>query len=199
MHGCIIWRCKPTAAKARFHWIFRVLLQRVPISTPKWPFPGKAPPCEPRPLCLICNSRWTPSREDRVTDTPYHVRAGTGLIISMKTRAPCSCSTRILYHPVRQRCHGVRSAICRRQTSSSLCHPCAPLWRNHYILATKRGFAAGTERHKVLISGNKHQMPKTTLPQTPTPRRPKLIRPGSPEGPGRRLGTPPQQGRNTSL
>src|SRR5574344_375244 len=76
MHGCIIWHCKPTAAKARFHWIFRVLLQQVPISTPKWLFSGKAPPCEPRPLCLICNSRWTPSREDHVTGSPLTPRAG---------------------------------------------------------------------------------------------------------------------------
>ena len=105
MHGCIIWRCKPTAAKLRFHWIFRTLPQWMPIPTLQWPFSGKASPCGPRPLRLICNFRWTPSHEDRVTDTPYHVRAGTGLIISMKTRAPCSCSTRILYHPVRQRCH----------------------------------------------------------------------------------------------
>ena len=105
MHGCIIWRCKPCVGIRRFPVGFSVFGIEARRLTPQSPFSGKASPCGPRPLRLICNFRWTPSHEDRVTDTPYHVRAGTGLIISMKTRAPCSCSTRILYHPVRQRCH----------------------------------------------------------------------------------------------
>ena len=42
MHGCIIWRCKPIAAKLRFHWIFRTLPQLMPIPTPQWPFSGKS-------------------------------------------------------------------------------------------------------------------------------------------------------------
>ena len=105
MHGCIIWRCKPCVGIQRFPVGFSVFGIEARRLAPQSPFSGKASPCGPRPLRLICNFRWTPSHEDRVTDTPYHVRAGTGLIISMKTRAPCSCSTRILYHPVRQRCH----------------------------------------------------------------------------------------------
>ena len=58
MHGCIIWHCKPRVAIPRFpvgFSVFRIEARRLARESP---FSGKASPCGPRPLRLICNFRW---------------------------------------------------------------------------------------------------------------------------------------------
>ena len=70
------WTCVASGVANRNskHPVFIGVLARSAVRsslpTRKRPFSGMAPPCGPRPLRLICNFRWTPSLEDRVTGSP---------------------------------------------------------------------------------------------------------------------------------
>ena len=84
MDTCSIWCCKHKLRKTRFYRVFWATRLSRNCSRPKRPFSGKAPPCGPRPLRLICNFRWTPSHEDRVGVVkpalePERLEAGVGV------------------------------------------------------------------------------------------------------------------------
>ena len=192
MHGCIIWRFKPRIAIPLFPVEFRGFGIEARRLIPQSPFSGKAPPCGPRPLRLICNFRWTPSLEDRVTDTPCHPKQDHVSSSPKRHEPHVPAHTHII--PSRTatlpQASTLRSAEGRPHLLCAILVP--SLWRNHYVAATKRGFAAGTEGHKIHISVESSRCQKHPSPRPPPLRRPKLIRPGSLDGPGRRLGTPPQ-------